>query len=211
MNNNDCGDDVEDSGGMSAVQRQLAEYRKSMRQKQSPSAANNSNNNKHSSSANINTTSSQEQRLLPPSSNSSNRVSSYRQEDDLELSREASDKDIMGLVYEPPRVGGDDMSKLLIETGEEENYDCKDTQPKDNSTHNYNAMLTSTTSHASVVCINDLPMLNVFDLTRRSSNARLIRSGKGAAIGDLESQIVPDSGLKEVDIALIEKEVNKKK
>ena len=74
-------------------------------------------------------------------------------------------------------------------------------------------LLTSTTSRsASVVCINDLPMLNVFDLTHRSHNARLLRSGKAVvAIEDLESQVVPDSGLKETDIALIEKEVNKKK
>ena len=55
-------------------------------------------------------------------------------------------------------------------------------------------------------------MLNVFDLTHRSHNARLLRSGKAeVAMEDLESQVVPDSGLKETDIALIEKEVNKKK
>ena len=56
--------------------------------------------------------------------------------DDLEESRgEAGDKDTgsMGLlVYEPPRVSGANnqpsgSSKLLIETGEEENLDCKET------------------------------------------------------------------------------------
>ena len=52
-------------------------------------------------------------------------------------------------------------------------------------------------------------MLNVFDLTRRSLNTRLLKSGK--SIDDLESQMQPDSKLKEEDIAIIEKEVNKKK
>ena len=52
-------------------------------------------------------------------------------------------------------------------------------------------------------------MLNVFDLTRRSLNTRLLKSGK--SVDDLESQMQPDSKLREEDIAIIEKEVNKKK
>ena len=52
-------------------------------------------------------------------------------------------------------------------------------------------------------------MLNVFDLTRRSHNTKLLKSGKN--VEDLESQMWPDSQLKEDDIAAIEKEVNKKK
>ncbi len=39
----------------------------------------------------------------------------------------------------------------------------------------------------SIVCINQIPVLNVFDLTRRSHNAQLVKQGKVSQMYDLES------------------------
>ena len=55
----------------------------------------------------------------------------------------------------------------------------------------------------------ELPVLNVFDLTRRSENFLKYKRGAVARPADLESNIVVDDKLAEGDLLLIEKEVNK--
>ena len=55
----------------------------------------------------------------------------------------------------------------------------------------------------------ELPVLNVFDLTRRSENFLKFKRGDVARPGDLESSIIVDDKLGEGDLHLIEKEVNK--
>ena len=44
----------------------------------------------------------------------------------------------------------------------------------------------------SIVCINSIPVLNVFDMTRTSHNMRRIRQGSISQPQDLESEIRPD-------------------
>lgn len=62
-----------------------------------------------------------------------------------------------------------------------------------------------------MVCINQIPVLNVFDLTKRSQNFRKIRAGEPSLMDDLEFAILPDEKIKEHDLVAIELEVNKKK
>lgn len=52
-------------------------------------------------------------------------------------------------------------------------------------------------------------MLNVFDLTRRSHNQRKLK--EGSILKDLEFSILPDDHIIEADLAVIERELNKKK
>ena len=66
----------------------------------------------------------------------------------------------------------------------------------------------SSLTATSVVCINQIPMLNMFDLRRRTHNQKKVRDGE---VDDLESALVPDNQVTEQDLELIEKEVNKKK
>ncbi len=47
--------------------------------------------------------------------------------------------------------------------------------------------LTLSEKAMSIVCINQIPVLNVFDLTRRSHNAQLVKQGKVSQMYDLES------------------------
>lgn len=62
----------------------------------------------------------------------------------------------------------------------------------------------------SIVSISQMPILNVVDLTRTSINARRLHMGTISQPQDLESKIVPDHKLKEHDLAILEREVNKK-
>ena len=55
----------------------------------------------------------------------------------------------------------------------------------------------------------ELPVLNVFDLTRRSENFLKYKRGDVERPADLESSIIVDDKLAEGDLFLIEKEVNK--
>jgi len=72
-------------------------------------------------------------------------------------------------------------------------------------------MLTNESVSGSIIIINQIPLLNVFDLTRTSHNMRRLRQGNLHHPEDLESEIVPDDKIKELDLAVIEKEMNKKK
>ena len=71
--------------------------------------------------------------------------------------------------------------------------------------------LTNESLSGSIIIINQIPILNVFDLTRTSHNMRRLRQGNLHHPEDLESEIVPDDKIKELDLAVIEKEMNKKK
>ena len=66
-------------------------------------------------------------------------------------------------------------------------------------------------STTSVVSINQIPLLNIFDMRKASSNMQLVRLGNVNKPEDLESQEVPDWKVKEVDLSIIEREVNRKK
>ena len=65
--------------------------------------------------------------------------------------------------------------------------------------------------NASLVCINSIPVLNVFDLTRASHNMRRIRQGSVSQPQDLESVTKPDEKVKESELSQIEREANKRK
>ena len=54
-----------------------------------------------------------------------------------------------------------------------------------------------------------MPVLNLYDLTRRSENYRNYKKGVVNCPDDLESNIVVDDKLSEADLCLIEKEVKK--
>ena len=54
-----------------------------------------------------------------------------------------------------------------------------------------------------------MPVLNVYDLTRRSENFLKYKRGDVTKPGDLESSVMVDNKLDEGDLILIEKEVNK--
>ena len=55
----------------------------------------------------------------------------------------------------------------------------------------------------------ELPVLNLYDLTRRSENFLKYKRGDVTKPGDLESSVIVDDKLAEGDLILIEKEVNK--
>ena len=59
------------------------------------------------------------------------------------------------------------------------------------------------------ISVTSLPILQVIDLTRRSSNMRKVL--KGAGLADLESEIIEDKTVGLGDLAIIEMEVNKKR
>ena len=55
----------------------------------------------------------------------------------------------------------------------------------------------------------ELPVLNLYDLTRRSENFLKYKRGDVTKPSDLESSVIVDDKLAEGDLILIEKEVNK--
>ena len=55
----------------------------------------------------------------------------------------------------------------------------------------------------------ELPVLNLYDLTRRSENFLKYKRGDVTKPDDLESSVIVDDKLAEGDLMLIEKEVNK--
>lgn len=59
------------------------------------------------------------------------------------------------------------------------------------------------------VQFSELPILNVYDMTRRSANFLKYKRGKVERPNDLESNIIVDDKLTEADLHVIEKEVNK--
>ena len=60
------------------------------------------------------------------------------------------------------------------------------------------------------VSLTQLPVVNVYDLTRRSENMAILKKG-GQGPPDLASETVSDRYLTDSDLALVEVEVNKKK
>ena len=66
-------------------------------------------------------------------------------------------------------------------------------------------------STTSLISIKQIPILNIFDMRKASSNMQLVRTGSVNKPEDLESQMVPDWKVKEHDLTIIEREVNRKK
>ena len=54
-----------------------------------------------------------------------------------------------------------------------------------------------------------MPILNLYDMTKRSANFLKYKRGNVDRPDDLESNIIVDDKLSEADLHLIEKEVNK--
>ena len=54
-----------------------------------------------------------------------------------------------------------------------------------------------------------MPIVNLYDLTRRSENYRKYKKGAINCPDDLESNIIVDDKLSESDLYLVEKEVRK--
>ena len=60
------------------------------------------------------------------------------------------------------------------------------------------------------VTISELPMLTVYDLTKRSSNITKYKQGRVQNPADLDTEIVPDDKIDTNDLHRVEKEVNKR-
>ena len=107
--------------------------------------------------------------------------------------RESTDRHSVPLQYKPPG---------LIKTPTQESKEEESNPLTASGTTSYGR-------NASLVCINQIPLLNVLDLTKRSANLAKVRQGR--PLDDLEYQDCADSGIEQADLAVIEKEVNKKK
>ena len=60
------------------------------------------------------------------------------------------------------------------------------------------------------ITISELPVVNLTDLTKKSTNFFKCRQGNLRGPDDLESHIIPDGQLEDEDLYLLEKEVNKR-
>ena len=149
----------DNEANMSSVQRQLAEYRRRMTEKKpSPKATDNLIQAADQDE-------SQSRLLL-------NNTEIQVQDDRGTMLIDAADKegdpideDDDSSIYVPPALSGG----LAFSQNTEH-------QP-----------LTLSERAMSIVCINQIPVLNVFDLTRRSHNAQLVKQGKVSQMYDLES------------------------
>ena len=70
---------------------------------------------------------------------------------------------------------------------------------------------TSLDRTGSLVVLNEIPLLKLFDLTKRSHNMQKVKQGQALRPEDLEYSTIADEKIKQQDLEVIEMEVNKKK
>jgi len=77
----------------------------------------------------------------------------------------------------------------------------------DNSRFDSTIIQPPTNPHLENVSISNVPTYKIYDLTNKSDNLKKLQSG--TEVYDLESQILVDDKINDMDLLILEQEVNK--